>query len=134
MADIQFYCDLLVDKELVFRSWLNGWTQGEITKALATINPVVQGKFELWNGAVTGHFLEINTNKRIRLTWRTIDFEEWMPSTNLTLDFKSQSNGSRFVVTHENIPEPMLEQFRFAWEDVYLPQMQLYFVQIKHNK
>ena len=133
MADIQFYCDLLVDKELVFRSWLNGWTQGEITKAMAKINPVVHGQVELWNGAVCGEFLEITTNKRIRLTWRTIDFEEWMPSTNLTLDFKSRPDGSRFIVTHENIPEPMLEQFRFAWEDVYLPQMQLYFVQLRHN-
>ena len=46
----------------------------------------------------------------------TIDFESWMPSTQLTVDFQTRPNGCRVIITHEQIPSPMLEQFRFAWE------------------
>ena len=127
MNDLQFYCDVYVDREVVFEAWTNSWKQGEITQALAKVNPVVEGQFELWNGAVKGQFLDIKKSKQLKISWRTIDFESWMPSTHLTVDFQSRPNGCRVVITHEKIPTPMIEQFRFAWEQVYLPQMQLYF-------
>ncbi len=127
MSDLQFYCDVYVDRDVVFAAWTDSWKQGEITQALAKVNPVAEGTFELWNGAVKGKFLDIQKPKRLKISWRTIDFEAWMPSTNLTVDFKTRPNGCRVIITHENIPEPLLEQFRFAWEQVYLPQMQLYF-------
>lgn len=129
MSDLQFYCDVYVEREIVFAAWTDSWKQGEITKALAKVNPVVEGTFELWNGAVKGQFLHIDKNKQLKISWRTIDFEVWMPSTILTVDFQSRPNGCRVIITHEQIPEPMLQQFQFAWEQVYLPQMQLYFTQ-----
>jgi len=127
MNDVQFYCDVYVDREVVFAAWTDSWKQGEITKALANITPIIEGRFELWNGAVKGQFLDIQKPKRLQMTWRTVDFEVWMPSTKVTVEFQSRPNGCRVLVTHEQIPTPMLEQFRFAWEQVYLPQMQLYF-------
>ena len=65
--------------------------QGEITQALAKVHPVVEGQFELWNGAVKKvGFLDIIKPKQLQLTWRTIDFESWMPSTKLTVDFQTR--------------------------------------------
>lgn len=127
MSDLQFYCDVYVDREVVFAAWTDSWKQGEITQALAKVNPVPEGTFELWNGAVKGKFLDVQTPKKLKISWRTIDFDTWMPSTQLTVDFQTRPNGCRIIITHENIPTPLLEQFRFAWEQVYLPQMQLYF-------
>ena len=129
MSDLQFYCDLLVEREKVFHSWTDSWIQGEITKALAKINAVPDGFFELWNGAVFGQFIQIQSPSLMKLSWKTIEFQDWMEPTEVKLEFQTRPNGSRLVVTHEKIPEPMLEQFRFAWQDIYLPQLQLYFVQ-----
>jgi activator of HSP90 ATPase len=131
--DLQFYCDVYVEREVVFAAWTDSWKQGEITQALAKVHPIVEGQFELWNGAVKGQFLNIKKPKQLKMTWRTIDFESWMPSTQLTVDFQSRPNGCRVVITHEQIPSPLIEQFRFAWEQVYLPQMQMYFTRIKNG-
>lgn len=129
MSDLQLYCDVPADANLVFQSWMHSYTQGDITQALAKIDPRVEGVFELWNAAVTGQFLEIDAPRKIRMTWRTVEFEEWMPPSIVRLEFQQRTHGSRFVVTHEMIPHPMLGQFTFAWKDVYMPNLQLYFAQ-----
>lgn len=47
MTDLQFYCDVYVDRDVVFAAWTDSWKQGEITQALAKVHPVVEGRFEL---------------------------------------------------------------------------------------
>ena len=127
MTSLQLHCDLPSAKEPVFNAWLNQFQQGAITQALAFITPEVNGKIELWNGAVLGRFLQIEKHKRLVLSWRTVDFDENLPDTTLFLHFQDIPTGSRFIVQHENIPLNMLNQFRFAWEKVYFPNLQAYF-------
>lgn len=127
MTSLHLYCDLNSSKEPVFNAWLNQFQQGAITQALAFITPEVNGKIELWNGAVTGRFLQIEKHKRLILTWRTVEFDEKTPDTQLTISFQDTRHGSRFIVQHENIPLDMLNQFRFAWEQVYFPNLRAYF-------
>ena len=127
MASLHLYCNLNTTKEQVFNAWLNQFQQGAITQALAFIVPEVNGRVELWNGAVIGRFLQIDKYKRIVLTWRTVEFDEQAPDTHLILSFQDTRHGSRFIVQHENIPLDMLNQFRFAWEQVYFPNLRAYF-------
>jgi activator of HSP90 ATPase len=127
MTSLHLHCDLHAPKEIVFQSWLNQFQQGAITQALCYITPEVRGRIELWNGAVIGKFLQIEKNKQLVLTWRTVEFEEKTPDTHLILLFKDTADGSRFIVQHENIPLDMLPQFRFAWEQVYFPNIKSFF-------
>ena len=129
MTSLQLHCDVRSPKEPVFNAWLNQFQQGAITQALAFITPEINGKIELWNGAVIGRFLQIEKYKRLVLTWRTVEFDEQQPDTHLILRFQDTPKGSRFIVQHENIPLDMLNQFRFAWEQVYFPNLKTYFSQ-----
>ena len=130
MPDLQLHCELSAPAEMVFYTWQNGYTQGNIIGALCKINPIIQGHFELWNGAVEGIFLDIQKPHTLKMTWKTIDFAATTPPTLLTLTFQQHAKGgSRLIVTHENIPEMMLQQFKMAWEDVYFPQARQFFFQ-----
>jgi len=127
MHDLQLHCDLTAPREVVFDTWLNQFEQGNITEAIAFITPRVEGGFRLWGGAVTGQFMAIERPHTLVMTWRTVEFEEWMSDTKLTITFQETRKGSRFIVTHELIPLPMMRQFRFAWEDFYFPRLKVYF-------
>ena len=128
MLDLQLHCELTAPREVVFDTWLNQFEQGNITGAIAFITPRVEGHFRLWGGAVTGQFLSIERPHTLVMTWRTIDFEDWMSDTKLTITFQERKKGSRFIVSHELIPLPLIGQFRFAWSDVYFPKLRNYFV------
>ena len=127
MTSLHLHCNITAPKELLFNSWLNQFQQGAITQALCYLTPEINGRVELWNGAVLGRFLVIEKNKRLVMTWRTVEFEDNTPDTHLTLLFQDTRNGSRFIVQHDNIPLNMLNQFRFAWEQVYFPNLHSYF-------
>ena len=127
--DIEFDIDLPAPRPIVYDTWLNQFEHGAITEALAFITPQVEGSFRLWGGAVTGQFLALERPTKIVKTWRTVDFESWMPDTRVTMRFLERPNGSRISIRHELIPVQMFAQFRFAWMEYYPPRLQRYFIQ-----
>ena len=127
LNDLQLHCELTAPREVVFDIWLNQYEQGNITEAIAFITPKVEGRYRLWGGAVSGQFMAIERPEKLVMTWRTVDFEDWMSDTKLTISFQETRKGSRFIISHELIPVQMIAQFRFAWEDFYFPRLKAYF-------
>ena len=127
--DLQVHVDLLSPPSLVYRGWLDSYIHGALSEAMAAIDPRVDGEYRLWSGTVQGRFIQLEPYKKIVQTWRTVEFPLTSASSLVTLTFKTQKNGTRLIVRHENIPEPFFEQFRFGWEDYYFPRMERFFIQ-----
>ena len=98
MPSLELHCDLSISKEQLFASWVNQYQQGAITQALAKIEPEVNGVVELWNAAVTGRILRLEANRRISMTWRTVEFSADQADTLLTLSFEDRPKGCRLLV------------------------------------
>ena len=129
MSDIDLECELLSPPEVIYKGFMDSWIHGAITEALAAIDPRVEGEFRLWSGSVRGKFLDLIPNKKIKMTWRTVEFPLTTPDSLVTISLKPYKHGTRFHVYHEEIPIPFFEQFRFAWEDYYFPRMRNFFIE-----
>ena len=133
MADIQFYCDLLAIKKW----YLDRLIVGLRAKLPKHWQPLIQCTGDLNYGMVLlKDTFEITTNKRIRVTWRTIDFEEWMPSTNLTLDLKTSVERLSFYCHSEKYPRTDVGTISVCLGGcVHFPPDAVVFCTIKaHNK
>lgn len=129
MAEIQAQVLLSAPPEVVFDGWLTPSVHGHYAEAFVKMDPKPEGFFELWGGAVTGQFLDLQRPTEINMTWRTVDFLPSMKSTRVRLQFLRRSDTTRLLITHSAIPEPMVNQFRFAWEEYYCPKMQRFYLQ-----
>lgn len=127
MSDLQLHVDLFAEPIIVYDTWLHSTQHGTITEAIASIDPRPDGKYQLWGGVVTGHFISLNRPHSIIQSWRTSEFPSYQQSSILSLHFKEYKTGTRLVITHEEIPQQMLQQFRYGWEEFYFPRLQLYF-------
>ena len=133
MTSLQLHADVLAPPAVVYKTWLDPIQQGAITESIAAIDPRLEGEVRLWGGAVTGRILSLDPPKEIVQTWRTVDFPKLGPSSKLRLQFRAHKNGTRLVVSHEDIPPLMLDQFRFAWEEFYFPRLQIHFIRSLRN-
>lgn len=128
MAELQSQVLLSAPQRIVFEGWLTPAIHGHYAEAFVKMDPRPEGRFELWGGAVRGQFLDIQRHREIKMTWRTVDFLPSMLDSQVSLQFQPQPKGTRVLVTHTHIPEPMLGQFRFAWDEYYLPKMQQFYL------
>lgn len=129
MADYQCHVLLSAPPEIVFDGWLTPSIHGHYAEALVQMEPKPEGRYELWGGSVFGQFLDIQRPREIRMSWKTVDFLPNMLPTTVQLQFQRVPRGTRLLITHQNIPEPMLEQFRYGWESYYCPKMQQFYLQ-----
>jgi activator of HSP90 ATPase len=118
---------------MVYQTWLDPLKQGAITESMATVDPRPDGRITLWGGVVTGKIISMDPPKEIVQTWRTVEFPKLGASSKLRLQFLSHKKGTRIVVSHEDIPPLMLEQFRYAWEEFYFPRLQVHFIRQLQN-
>ena len=127
MSDLQLYVDLAAEPIVVYDCWLHSVHPGTFTEAFASIDPRTDGKYKLWGGVVTGHFISLDRPRKVIQSWRTSEFPSYQASSTVTLDFKPHKGETRLLITHEQIPQKLLEQFRYGWEEFYFPRMQFYF-------
>ncbi|MGC6510322.1 MAG: SRPBCC domain-containing protein [Myxococcota bacterium] len=128
MAEHQSQVLLSAPPAVVYDGWITPAVHGHYAEAFVKMDPRPEGRFELWGGAVRGQFIDLQRPKEIRMTWRTVDFLPSMSDSKVRLQFQANPKGCRLLVTHQDIPEPMLGQFRFAWEEYYLPKMQRFYL------
>ena len=114
----------------VFEAWMDSKKHGEMVEGNAKIDPKVGGSFSIWDGAITGKTLEINSTKlHIVQSWR-YEYDDWpkgSPST-ITLDFEPDKNGRcRLNLLHTGVPAKYADEISKGWKDYYWEPMKKYF-------
>ena len=115
-----------VSREELFNAWLDSNTHSEMTGGEARFSVQNGGTFGAWDGYITGMNLAIIRGKEIFQYWRTTDFKEDDPDSELTLIFTDVDGGSELTIKHSGIPEGQPD-YNQGWIDHYFTPMTNYF-------
>jgi len=97
---------------LTTETTLRLWTGDEVT-----IDPNVGGEFSMWDGAITGKFLELDPHKKIMQQWYFGDQAE--PSI-VTIKLHEHKGKTSFEVNHINIPDEDYNDIVDGWTHEYV--------------
>lgn len=99
---------LALTTEITIRLW---------TGDTVEIDPREGGEFSLWDGGITGKFLELDPFKKIVQEWYFGDQEE---ASIVTIKLHEHKKGTSFEVNHINIPEDAYNDIVDGWDQEYV--------------
>jgi len=111
----------------IYNAWLSSDGHSYITGSPAKVDGKVGGKFSVWDGYIFGLTLELTPDRRIVQAWRTSEFPDDAPDSHLEVLLEETEGGTRVTLTHSNMPEDQVEDYRQGWEDFYFKPMREYF-------
>lgn len=91
------------------------WTGDEVS-----IDAKVDGEFSLWDGAITGKFLELVPSSKIVQEWY---FGEQDEKSIVTLKLHEHKKGTSLEVRHTNIPDDDYDNISEGWIDPYISSL-----------
>ncbi len=117
--------------EQIFRAWLSTEGHTAMTGSPAKVEPRVGGTFSTWDGYISGKTLQLKPYTRILQAWRTSEFPDGSPDSNLEIQLEESNGETRITLVHTNIPEGQAESYKQGWEDWYFKPMREYFGRIQ---
>ncbi|PID56495.1 MAG: hypothetical protein CR986_10160 [Ignavibacteriae bacterium] len=128
MSDsIKLTATIPVTPKVVYNAWLNKDEHSAFTKSKAEITKQLHSNFSAFDGYITGRIELLHMNKRIFLTWRTTDFTEDQPDSNVELFFHKVAKGTKIELIHSNLPEGTADKYKKEWKDNYFNLLKAYF-------
>ncbi len=110
----------------VFESLLDSKKHAAFTGSKARISRKVGGKVSAWDGYIEGRNLRIEKDKVIVQSWRTTDFQEEDPDSQVMFHLSRKGSGTRLLFVHRNVPDRLAEEFRQGWIDNYWVPLKAY--------
>ncbi len=112
--------------EEVYTAWLSRDGHTKMTGGEATITAVVGESFTAWDGYIKGNNVELEPNAHIVQSWRTSDFADNDPDSQIEIVLRAVDGGTELTLTHTNLPAHG-EQYRTGWDESYFQPMKAYF-------
>jgi activator of HSP90 ATPase len=119
--------DLEAAPEVVYRAWIDPVEHGRFIDAEAEIEPKVGGAFRLWDGYITGTTVALEPPRRIVQRWRTTEFPEGSPDSNLEVRFDPAGSGTRLTLSQTDLPVGQGATYEAGWKENYFDRMQAHF-------
>jgi len=117
-----------VEPARIYKAWLDSQEHGAMTGSDAFCNTRVGADFWAWYGFIVGKNLELDENKRIVQSWRTDDFPQDAPDSQIEVILEDAPlGGTRLTLKHTGLPDGMREEYEKGWEESYFEPMQRYF-------
>ena len=114
------------DPESVYAAWLDSAKHSAMTGGAAEVSDKVGESFTAWDGYISGKNIELLPGKRIVQAWRTVEFSEDEPDSQLEINFETHDAGTLITIRHNNLPLHG-EQYEQGWVDNYFEPMKDYF-------
>jgi activator of HSP90 ATPase len=111
----------------IYRAWMSSDEHGAMTGGSATIDPRVGGDFEAWDGYITGRTLALEPGRRIVQSWRTSEFAESDPDSEIEVLLEPVEAGTRLTLRHRNVPADQPDYEHDGWQENYFDPMKEYF-------
>ncbi|MBP7688666.1 MAG: SRPBCC domain-containing protein [Thermoflexales bacterium] len=122
---------LLASPARMYAAWLSSDEHAAMTGASAggsaEIDPRVGGAHSAWGGYITGTTLELEPDRRIVQTWRTVEFPADSPDSRLEIVLEPAEGGTRLTLKHSNIPIGQGASYESGWVENYFDPMRDYF-------
>lgn len=110
----------------VFEALMDSRKHAAFTGQKASISRKVGGRMTAGDGYIQGKNLRIEKDKVIAQTWRTTDFKEDDPDSQVMFHFSKKGKGTRLMFVHSRVPDRLAEEFRQGWIDYYWVPLKAY--------
>lgn len=127
---IKFSFDLPVSPERAYRAWIDSHELSQFTGSPAKIEAVKDGQYTALDGYVRGKNLVLSPFSRIVQTWRTNDFAESDPDSQVELKFEPTCLGTQVTLLHTGLPGQDAGEYLETWEKRFFRPMLRYFEEI----
>ena len=111
----------------IYKAWLSTKGHAAMTGSVAKVNGKAGGKFSAWDGYILGRTIELKANKRIVQAWRTSEFPDEAPDSHLEVALEEVQGGTKITLTHTDMPEDQVDDYKQGWEDFYFKPMREFF-------
>ena len=120
MKHFKKYYTLAATPEEVYLALTTETTIRLWTGDIVTIDAQPNGEFSMWDGAITGRFLELIPSQKIVQEWY---FGEQDEQSIVTIKLHPHKKGTSFEVQHANIPDEAYEEIVDGWNEVYMQSL-----------
>lgn len=110
----------------VFEALMDSRKHAAFTGQKASISRKVGGRMTAGDGYIRGKNLRIEKDKVLVQTWRTTDFKEDDPDSQVMFHFSKKGKGTRLMFVHSRVPDRLAEEFRQGWIDYYWVPLKAY--------
>jgi uncharacterized protein YndB with AHSA1/START domain len=113
--------------QAIYDAWLDGKQHGAMNGGgPATASKRVGGAFTAHDGYIGGKNLELEPGKRIVQAWRTTQFTDRDPDSQIEVTLKRVAGGTKVTLRHSNVPDGH-DGYKSGWKTHYFEPMKKYF-------
>ena len=110
----------------IYAAWLDSERHAAMTGSAARCSAQVGDSFDAWDGYIQGVNLALEPGVRIVQSWRTTEFSESDPDSQIEVTFAQVEGGTQVTLRHSNLPAHG-DQYKQGWVDSYFEPMKEYF-------
>jgi activator of HSP90 ATPase len=112
----------------IYAAWLSSDGHAAITGgAEAEASGEVGGAFTAWDGYISGRNLALEPDRRIVQAWRTTQFTDTDPDSEIDVILEPVPDGTRITLRHSNVPDGHLGYRDGGWQNHYFDTMKAHF-------
>jgi uncharacterized protein YndB with AHSA1/START domain len=127
MEEIRVSSLIQASPNSIYAAWLDERRHGAFTGGRATVEPWVGGRHTAWDGYIEGILVELDTGRKIVMTWRTTEFPEDAPDSSVEVHLEPVAGGTKVTIAHTQIPDGQGAQYKDGWRTHYLDPMKKFF-------
>ena len=113
--------------QTVYSAWLSSKGHTDMTGGTAKCSAKAGGAFTAWDGYITGKNLELVAGEKIVQTWRTTEFLDDDPDSQIELTLAQSESGTKLTLKHTGIPAGQGGDYKSGWTEFYFTPMKAYF-------
>ena len=110
----------------IYKSWLSTQGHTKMTGGAAFVSDTVGDSFTAWNDYITGKNLELEPYYRIVQSWRSKNFEDHEPDSQIEIILNEENGETELTLKHTKVPESG-EHYKKGWDKSYFQPMKTYF-------
>jgi activator of HSP90 ATPase len=111
----------------IYDAWLDGRRHGAMTGGKARASAKAGARFTAWDGYITGRNLKLESGRRIVQSWRTSEFADADPDSEIEVVLAPTKRGTKLTLKHRNVPDGHTSYRDGGWQEFYFAPMKAYF-------
>lgn len=120
MKDFKKYYIVAASPEDIYKALTTEITIRLWTGDIVEIDPTEGGEFSMWDGAITGKFINLEPYAKIVQQWY---FGEQEENSIVTIKLHEHKKGCSFEVNHTNIPDEAFDDIVDGWNNTYMASL-----------
>ncbi len=126
MSDTYGYkltCTLPCRAQMIYDAWMSSEGHTAMTSAIAHVEPFAGGKFDAYDGFITGRTLELEPPLKIVQSWRTSEFTDLHEDSIIEVTLDESGGQTQLTLIHKNVPAEQTSYEQGGWETHYFQRM-----------